>query len=144
MYEKDYILRMIEMLGELLRAIFGLIVKGEYDQAGRELNEAYLTMLRKDAAFFRRIPAKELTKTLITEHNLTNSHLEVLAELLLAEASLLHARNNKDESLSCFKKSLILFEFVNKAYRTYSADRIEKIRSIRERISEIKSYKNQQ
>jgi predicted translin family RNA/ssDNA-binding protein len=28
MYQKDYILRMIEMLGELIRAILGLIVKG--------------------------------------------------------------------------------------------------------------------
>ncbi len=34
MYQKDYILRMIEMLGELVRAILGLIVKGNF-QAGR-------------------------------------------------------------------------------------------------------------
>ena len=52
MYEKDYILRMIEMLGDLLRAIFGWIGKGKLEEAGDKINEAYLTFLRKDAGFF--------------------------------------------------------------------------------------------
>jgi len=136
MYEKDYILRMIEMLGELLRAIFGMITRGDYEQAGRELNEAYLTMLRKDAAFFQHIPPDKLTATLITEHNFTNSHLEILAELLFAEATLLYARNKKEESLSYYQKSQVLFEFVNQAYRTYSEARVERIKIIREKIAE--------
>ncbi len=34
MYQKDYILRMIEMLGDMLAAIFGLVRKGEYQKAG--------------------------------------------------------------------------------------------------------------
>ncbi len=32
MYQKDYILRMIEMLGDLIAGIFGLIRKGEYSR----------------------------------------------------------------------------------------------------------------
>ena len=61
MYQKDYILRMIEMLGELIRAILGLIVKGNFQQAEEKLNEAYLTFLRKDASFFHLIPLEKLT-----------------------------------------------------------------------------------
>ena len=64
MYQKDYILRMIEMLGELIRAILGLIVKGNFQQAEEKINEAYLTFLRKDASFFHLIPLEKLTSTL--------------------------------------------------------------------------------
>ena len=61
MYQKDYILRMIEMFGELIRAIIGMIDKGESELAMQKLNEAYLTFLRKDASFFHRIPSDKLT-----------------------------------------------------------------------------------
>jgi hypothetical protein len=142
MYQKDYILRMIEMLGELIRAILGLIVKGNFQQAEQKLNEAYLTFLRKDASFFHLIPLEKLTSTLLTEHNYTNGHLEILAELFHAEARLQDARGNLSESLAMYEKSLALFSFADENIRTYSEDRIEKIEKIRNRISEIMQHKN--
>lgn len=137
MYQKDYILRMIEMLGELLRAIFGMITKGQLEQAEKSLHEAYITTLRKDAFFFQQIPIENLTSELMQEHNFTNEHLEILAELMFTEATLIFSKNKQHESLPFFQKSLLLFEFVNNAYRTYSRDRIEKIDTIRKRIVEI-------
>ena len=137
MYQKDYILRMIEMLGELIRAIFGLIVKGNYQQAEEKLNEAYLTFLRKDTSFFHLIPLEKLTTTLLTEHNYTNGHLEILAELFYAEARLLDAKGNLSESLIMYEKSLVLFEFADENIRTYSEVRIDKIENIKNRISEL-------
>jgi hypothetical protein len=137
MYQKDYILRMVEMFGELLRAIFGMITRGDYNQATKAIDEAYLTMLRKDAAFFQQIPAHELTTTLITNHNYTNGHLEILAELLYAEASLQYTTKIFADSLLNYKKSIILFEFVDKANRIYSNERQEKMEQIRKRILEI-------
>jgi len=77
---------MIEMLGDLLAAIFGLIKKGDYKKASANLGKIYYDMLKEDAAFFRAIPADELTHKLMKEHNYTNSHLEILAELFYAEA----------------------------------------------------------
>jgi hypothetical protein len=138
MYQKDYILRMIEMLGELVRAILGLIVKGNYQQAEEKLNEAYLTFLRKDASFFHLIPVEKLTSTLLTEHNYTNGHLEILAELFYAEARLKDAKGNYSESLAMYEKSLTLFSFTDENIRTYSEERIEKTEQIRNRISEIR------
>jgi hypothetical protein len=142
MYQKDYILRMIEMLGELIRAILGLIVKGNFQQAEEKLNEAYLTFLRKDASFFHLIPLEKLTSTLLTEHNYTHGHLEILAELFHAEARLQDARGNDSESLAMYEKSLALFSFTDENIRTYSEDRIEKIEKIKNRISEIRQQKN--
>jgi len=135
MYQKDYILRMIEMLGEILRAIFGMIRKGSFEEAQHSISEAYITMLRKDSAFFHQIAPEKLTSTLIEEHNYTNEHLEILAELLFAEAELLNVKGNMLESLLFYRKSLVLFEFVDKAYRTYSEERLSKIDAIQKRIS---------
>jgi hypothetical protein len=137
MYQKDYILRMIEMLGDLLRAIFGLITKGDYRQAEEKLNEAFYTMLRKDSRFFQNIPVEKLTKTLIEDHNYTNNHLLILAELLHAEAELQFTRNTKADSILNFQKSLALFEFVDEAYRTYSEERLTKMEDIRKKIRDM-------
>lgn len=142
MYQKDYILRMIEMLGELIRAVLGLIVRGNFQQAEDKLNEAYLTFLRKDASFFHLIPLDKLTSTLLIEHNYTNGHLEILAELFHAEARLQDARGNLSESLAMYEKSLALFSFTDVNIRTYSQDRIEKMDKIKNRISEILMHKN--
>jgi hypothetical protein len=141
MYQKDYILRMIEMLGELIRAILGLIVKGNFQQAEEKLNEAYLTFLRKDASFFHLIPIEKLTSTLLTEHNYTNGHLEILAELFYAEAMLQDARGNVSEGLVMYEKSLALFSFADENMKIYLEDRIVKIEKIKNRISEIRQNK---
>ncbi|HBC79534.1 MAG TPA: hypothetical protein DEO60_10885 [Bacteroidales bacterium] len=138
MYQKDYILRMIEMLGDLLAAILGLIKKGDYINASEELGRIYYDMLKEDAAFFRSIPEANLTSKLMKEHNFTNGHLEILAELFNAEAELENAKGNKPGSLEYFKKSLLLFEFIDREQKTLYPERLGKMAEIRKRIEEIK------
>jgi hypothetical protein len=139
MYQKDYILRMIEMLGEMLAGILGLIKKGEFEKAEEKLENLYYKMLKEDSAFFRDIPENELTDRLLHQHNYNNGHLEVLAELFNAEAELCLAQGNKPGSLDYSHKSLKLFEFVDKEYRTFSQERTNKMESIREKIRTIGS-----
>lgn len=138
MYQKDYILRMIEMLGELLAAIFGLIKKGNYDQASKSLDRAYYNLLKEDASFFQRISKDKLTEKLIREHNYTHSHLEILAELFYAEAELQYAKGNQDKSIKFYEKSFILFEFIAKKSKSFSFERQSKQSLIKERIAQIK------
>jgi hypothetical protein len=137
MYQKDYILRMIEMLGDLLAGIFGLIKKGDYRKASEQLGKIYYKMLKEDAAFFRAIPADDLTNKLMKEHNYTNGHLEILAELFNAEAELEVSQGHKSDSLEYFEKSLMLFEFVDKEQKTLIPGRLEKMEAIRKKIDEI-------
>ncbi len=94
-------------------------------------------MLKEDASFFRVIPEKDLTNKLILEHNYTNDHLEILAELFNAEAELDLAQGNKSGCLEYSRKSLILFEFVDTNQKTYSLERINKMESIRKRIETL-------
>jgi len=139
MYQKDYILRMIEMLGQLIAGILGLIKKGNFAQAEDKLEKLYYTMLKEDSAFFRDIPADELTDRLLHQHNFTNGHLEVLAELFNAEAELRLAKGDKSGSLEYSQKSLRLFGFIDIEYKTYSQERIDKIAAIRERIKTLEN-----
>ena len=141
MYQKDYILRMIEMLGQLIAAIIGLIKKGELQLAQKSIDEAYLQMLRKDAKFFQNIPVNELTTKLLEDHNYTNNHLEILAELQWAEAELQFSRKDYSGSLFFYEKSLCLFEFIEKTGRTYSEELLSRIKQIKEKILYIRNIK---
>ena len=137
MYQKDYILRMIEMIGELIAAIIGKIRKGDYKQASDELVNIYYDVLKEDASFFRTIPEENLTIKLLQDHNYTNGHLEILAELFNAEAELSLAQGNKPNSIEYSRKSLILFEFIDREQKTYSHERINKMDAIRKRIGTL-------
>lgn len=103
---------MIEMLSDLITGIFGLIKKGEFQQASKQLENAYFDYLKEDAAYFRNIKKENLTTDLIKKHNYTNGHLEILSELFFTEAELLYANGNQGESIEYYEKSLMLFEFV--------------------------------
>lgn len=139
MYQKDYVLRMIEMLGDLIAAVLGLIKKGDYNMASEELGKIYYDILKKDAAFFKKIPAGELTSKLLMEHNYTNGHLEILAELFKAEAELEYAKSNTSGSLEYYRKSLLLFEFIDKEQKTLFPERVKTMEAIRKRIEQIMS-----
>ena len=138
MYQKDYILRMIEMLSELIASILGLIKKKEFRKASQNLERIYYDMLKEDAAFFRSIPEDKLTATLLQQHNYTNGHLEILAELFNVEAELEMAQDNKAGSLVYSGKSLILFEYLDREEKIFSFERENKIKSIKERIRRLK------
>ncbi len=130
---------MIEMIMKFIGEVLGLIKKGDLDEASVRLEGAYNKFLKEDAAFFNKIPAGVLTEKLLKEHDYTNGHLEVLAELFNAEAELRLARNDRNECLIFSEKSLILFEFIDREYKTFSIERINKIETIKKRIAELSS-----
>jgi hypothetical protein len=135
MFQKDYILRMVEMIGDLIAALLGLIKKGDTDQAEKLLERGYYELLRRDASFFRQIPKEQLTDQLLVEHNYTSGHLAVLAELFYAEALVSQAQNRLDNSLVCYEKSLLLIEFLEQEDKTWSAKREERKNQLKEQIS---------
>jgi len=111
MYQKDFILRMIEMMAELVAGILGLIRKKDFEKASQTLENAYSDFLKEDAAFFRNIRKEQLIEKLLKEHNYINGHLEILAELFYAEAELLLAQNKGYESKEFFEKASYITSF---------------------------------
>ena len=136
MYQRDYLLRMIEMIGDLIAGILGKIRKGNFNKASEQLSNIYYDVLKEDASYFRTLPEERLTDKLLQEHNFTNDHLEILAELFNAEAELCLATGNKPGSIEYSRKSLILFRFIDAQQKTYSLERINKIEAIQKRIEE--------
>jgi hypothetical protein len=132
-FQRDYILRMIEMMGDLIAAILGLIKKGDYDTASKSIDNAYHQFLREDASFFSLIPKEELTEKLLNEHNYTNGHLEILSELFYAQAELLNGQGKHSESIAFYEKSMILLDYVIRESRTYSFDKEKKLSELREK-----------
>jgi hypothetical protein len=137
MYQRDYILRMIDMIGQLIAAIMGKIKSGEYETASEQLGNLYYDVLKEDASFFRSLPEKEITDKLLQDHNYTNGHLEILAELFNAEAELSMAKGDKKAAIEYSRKSLLIFEFIDSEMKIYSLERINKIESIRKRIDTL-------
>jgi len=139
MYQKDYILRMSEMIAKLIAGILGKIINKDYSSASEELGNIYYDILKHDASFFSSIPENELTNKLLQEHNYTNDHLVVLAELFNAEAELSLAQEDKPTSLEFSRKALLLFDFIDREQKTFSLDRINKMDSIRKRIENLQN-----
>ena len=138
MYQKDYILRMVEMIGDLIAAFLGLLKKGDLDQAEKLIERGYTELLRNDASFFLLIPKEQLTDKLISEHHYEHFHLEILAELFFAEAAMAEAQHKSDHSLTCYEKSQILTEFLELEDKTWSVRREERKAVLREKISELR------
>lgn len=137
MYQRDYFLRMVEMISELIARILGLIKKGDLQQAERLLDNAYYSFLKQEAAYFKTINKEKLTTELIQQHNFTHHHLEILAELFLAEAELSFSKGIQSDSLEYFEKALILLEFVMNESKAYSVDKQSKIALIQEKIGHL-------
>ena len=138
MFQKDYILRMIEMIGDLIAALIDLIKKGDLDQAEKMLERGYYELLRRDASYFQLIPKEHLTDKLLSDHNFTNGHLSVLSELFFAEATLSEAQNKLKNSKDCYEKSLVLLEFLEQDDKTWSAKREERMAFLRGKILGLK------
>jgi len=139
MYQKDYILRMIEMLVELVAGILRLIKKGDFSKASQSIDNAYQDLLKQDAGFFNKIPLDKLTGLLMQKHNYTNGHIEILSELFYAQAELSHAQKRLDESLEFYKKSLFLLEFVTKETQTFSFEKQSKLSTLQNRVAELEN-----
>jgi hypothetical protein len=128
---------MIATLMKFLGEVLGLIKKGDLKKASDQLEDGYNTFLREDSSFFKSIPEDKLTQNLLLEHNYTNGHLEILAELFNAEAELDMAKGEKSDCLEYSRKAIILFEFIDNEQKTYSVERLDKMAGIRKRIDEL-------
>lgn len=134
MYQRDYILRMIEMMAQFIAAILAILRKGSIPEARQMLETAYYDFLKQDAAFFHGIPEDRLTDELIGQHHFTHGHLELLSELFYAEGEVEQSAGNHDLSLACYRKALKLLQFIVDNSDTFSPIREERILLLRSKI----------
>jgi len=139
MYQRDYLLRMIEMLGDLIAGLLGKIRKGEIQQAREEMDRLYTDFLKEDSALFLALPAEKLTDSLLKEHNYTHGHLEILALLFGAEAELAIAERRLKDAIELSEKTIILYNFIATEKKTFSFENEKKVADIRKRITDLEN-----
>jgi hypothetical protein len=130
MYSRDYILKLVQQLAQVLARVTGLKEKGEPDKAAAVINEAYKELLGLDRSYVAGLETSTMIPALKDQHHLTNEQLEVLAKLLYEDASIVAA-----EKTGLYKKSLTLLEYLNKEQKLYSFERESLINTIKNGIN---------
>ncbi len=137
MLKRDFILRMIEMLAELIAGILGLIKKGKLEEAGDELDRAYDSILKDDADKIRQIPSEKIVEELNFKFNYSSDQMEMISDIFYAEAELFYAKGEKEECLESYKKSLLLLQNVMEHTDTFSFKRQHRISLLSQKIEEL-------
>lgn len=138
-YHKDYILRMMEMMAEMIAIFLGLLKKGDTKQAEKRLNNAYRDFLKEDAAFFHQLPVEQMTNQLLEKHNYTHQHLKILSELFYAEGELSLKNRDKNRAKSAFEKAIFIREFIDIEGSTFSITDQERMKLLKGRITDLNS-----
>ena len=128
--EKDYLMRQLLMLFEVIHKILRWRKKGEKGKAHDEIKYFY-QILNIDTDV-RKLNIEELLRLLEREKKLTNEHIEMVAFVLKEQGEL---EEDASRKLDFFRKSYFLLEKVERESITFSMDRQMKLAELREYLN---------
>lgn len=130
MFQKDYILRLIEQFIKILARVLKLREQGQHEQAIQEISEAYRTLLGLSAEMVHSLSEEQLREFLHVGARWNPERCEVLAALLKEEGENLVPSGRIEDAAILFAKSLSLYlEIPHKAEPI--SDLIEKLKDFR-------------
>jgi hypothetical protein len=132
MYEKDYIMKMLEAFSRMIARIAGLKEKGELDKAEALVMEAYETVLKIDPDSLNQFKEKDWERFC---RERSKEELEMVAELLKLEGEIRIETGNPEGVCHMLIKSLELLRMVESQSDTFSVSRFNKISSLEEKLS---------
>lgn len=130
MERRDYLMRYFEQLGYVLARLLGLKEDRKYHEAFQLIDEAMKDMLDTTADEWLLVPENKFID--VTSEKLTFDQQKVLSELLYENAELLYVKDEKNKSTEFYKRSRLLFEYINITEKTFSIERMNKINRIAE------------
>ncbi len=128
--ERDYIMRQLLMLFEVIDKILRWRKKGDKEKALDEITYFY-QILNIDTDV-RKLNIEELLRLLESEKKLTNEHIEMVAFVLKEQGEL---EEDAALKLDFFRKSYFLLEKVERESVTFSMDRRMKLAELREYLN---------
>lgn len=128
--EKDYIMRQLLMLFEVIQKILRWRKKGEKGKAKDEIK--YFYQILKIETDINSMKIEELIEFLEKEKNLTNEHIEMVAFVLKEQGEM---EEDSKLKIDFFRKSYFLLAKVERESITFSMDRQMK-------LAELKEYLN--
>lgn len=132
MYERDYIMRMIEAFAKMLAAIMGLREKGELDKARMRVEEAYESILKTESGKVKSMDDDQW-KQFCSKRS--PEELEMLSDLLRVEGEILIDAGKPDGVCRLLVKALELLRLVEAQSSAFSLTRVDKISMLEEKIS---------
>ena len=124
MYQKDYILRVIEACSDALAKIIGLKEKGKNKLALEEIKKVYDEMLKIDID-------QILNSSLDKLEGIESEKLEIISDLLKVEGKVEFEEGNEQKTILLFKKSLEILVLVDEKQTTFSFERKNKITELK-------------
>jgi hypothetical protein len=128
--EKDFIMRQLMMLFEVIQKIFRHRKKGEKEEAEKEIRYFYEYL--KIETEIQTMEIEELIEFLEKDKNLNREQIEMVAFVLKEQGELSESDQYK---LNFFSKSYFLLEKVERESVSFSMDRQMK-------LAELKEYLN--
>jgi hypothetical protein len=134
MFEKDYLMRLIQTLLDAINKIVNSIDKGDIEGAKTQLSDSY-RLLGNEEDYFSKTDYKELIEFFKSKEGNYLKRVEFLAELIYLEATIEEDKILKYEK---FKKSKKLFEYYSEFSKEYSFEINNKLVFIK---SELEGFK---
>ena len=128
--EKDYLMRQLMMLFEVIQKILRHRRKGEDEEAEKQIRFFY-EYLKIDEDV-QKLSVEDLIDLLERDKKLANEQLEMVAFVLKEQGEL---ANSDDKRLDFFRKSYFILEKVERESTVFSMDRQMK-------IAELSAYLN--
>jgi hypothetical protein len=128
--EKDYLMRQLMMLFEVISRIIRFRRKGENENAQDEINYFY-SCLKIDEDI-KAMDIAELLYLLENVKKLTNEHIEMIAFVLKEQGEI---TPEKETKFDFFRKSYFLLDKVERESITFSMDRQMKMAELREYLN---------
>ncbi|MGK0366268.1 MAG: hypothetical protein ACI85O_003341 [Saprospiraceae bacterium] len=135
MIQKDYIQRMIEQISKVLGLLMGMDVPEEKIKI---INEAYAHWLKTNPDYLRKLSPDDIVEVLVRGKGFTVEQMEFLAELMAEEGKAEAENGNTVIAADLWKKTLVLFDYVNDTQQLFSFERMGKIDDIKSRLEEIR------
>jgi hypothetical protein len=132
MYEKDYIMKMVEAFSRMIARIMGLKEKGELNKAEALILEAYDTILKIDPDTLRNFDDRAWDSFC---RQRTPQELEMIADLFRVEGEIRIDLGDHEGVCRLLFKSLELLKYVDDHTDTFSVLRFDKISSLEQKLS---------
>ncbi len=134
MIQKDYIQRMIEQVTKVLALLMGMDVP---EDKIKIINEAYAHWLKANPDFLRMLTPENIVEVLVRGKGYSPEQMEFLAQIMDAEGDAELQRGYPTVAANLWRKSLVLFEYVDEEMQLFSFERMEKVAGIEGKLSKI-------
>jgi hypothetical protein len=135
MEQRDYLLKQAEQLGQVLGKIFSklLNLRDNSTVSMEMINPVFAEKLDFDVRRFIEMEDLEWITVLQNDKRFNTENFEKLADIFLFIAE----NANMDERNKLYKKSLMIYKYLEESENTYSFDRNYKINKIIDSISSV-------